>query len=68
MYFHQPVKTPNGPGLVQGINYQQGSVLVSHRPEDIPADMLPQTYKPLWVLRWYPLQTLTDLNPTKDKP
>ena len=57
---YQPVQTPNGRGLVQGrlvMNGQIERILVSHRPDVVPPEVLnfgPYPYKGgPWVLVHY---------------
>ncbi len=65
---HARVHTPNGPGIIQGNmvkrnldgSYESLGILVSHRPQDVPPEMLPlMGYRNgIWVLWCYKLDDL----------
>lgn len=60
----QNVDTPNGVGIVQGILNTKGalSVIVSHKPDTLPPEMVPGPC--MWKLMYY---EPTQVTPVKRK-
>lgn len=66
--FHQPVNTPNGPGIVQGKSIKPGEpdrILVSHSTKTNPN----YTHvRGIWVLKTYLPEEVTPSQDTNPEP